>query len=90
VVDADDPEPLMYHNEPIRRDGRIVGRITSAAFGHTIDRSIGLGYVDRDDGAVTADWLAGGRFEVEIALERLPAMASLRAPYDPTNARIRA
>jgi hypothetical protein len=39
---------------------------------------------------VTRDWLAAGRIEVEVALERLPATASLRAPYDPGNARIRA
>jgi 4-methylaminobutanoate oxidase (formaldehyde-forming) len=82
--------PLMYHNEPILRDGRIVGRITSAAFGHTFGRPIGLGYVTRDDGPVTEDWLAAGRIEVEIALERHPAQASLRPPYDPTGARIRA
>jgi len=86
----DDPEPLMYHNEPILRDGRIVGRVTSAAFGHTIGRSIGLGYVTRGDGPVTAEWLAGGRLEVEIALQRVGATASLRAPYDPANDRIRA
>ena len=85
-----DPEPLMYHNEPIWRDGELVGRITSAMFGHTIGRSIGLGYVRRADGPITADWLAAGAYEVEVATERFPASASFRAPYDPTNARIRA
>jgi 4-methylaminobutanoate oxidase (formaldehyde-forming) len=90
VLTLDDPEPLMYHNEPIWRDGELVGRITSAMFGHTIGRSIGLGYVRRSDGPVTADWLAAGGFEVEVATRRVPAAASLRAPYDPTNARIRA
>ena len=90
VIVLDDPEPLIYHNEPLLRDGRIVGRIASAAFGHTIGRSIGLGYVSREDGPVTADWLAAGRYEVEVAMERVPASASLRPPYDPTNSRIRA
>jgi len=90
VVVLDDPEPLLYHNEPILLDGRIVGRITSAAFGHTIGRSIGLGYVSRDDGPVAADWLASGRIEVDVAQVRRPATASLRPPYDPDNARIRA
>ncbi|HEX4898261.1 MAG TPA: aminomethyltransferase family protein, partial [Candidatus Limnocylindrales bacterium] len=90
VVVLDDPEPLMYHNEPILRDGGIVGRITSAAYGHTIGRSIGLGYLSREDGPVNAEWLAGGRFEVEIALERVGASVSLRPPYDPANERIRA
>ena len=85
----DDPAPLLYHNEPIRRDGVLVGRITSAAYGHTIGRSIGLGYVTREDGPVTEAWLADGRFDLEVALERLPATASLKPPYDPTSARIR-
>ena len=86
----DDPDPLLYHNEPIWRDGVLVGRITSAMFGHTIGRSIGLGYVRRDDGgAVDAEWLASGRYEIEVATERFAATASFRAPYDPTNVRIR-
>ncbi len=59
-------------------------------FGHTIGRSIGLGYVGRDDGGpVDSEWLAAGRYEIEVATERFPAGASFRAPYDPTNARIR-
>ncbi|MHB8696328.1 MAG: GcvT family protein [Solirubrobacteraceae bacterium] len=90
VFTLDDPEPLMYHNEPVWRDGVLVGRITSAMFGHTIGRSIGLGYVRRADGPVTTDWLAAGTYEVEIATERFPSSVSFRAPYDPTNARIRA
>ena len=89
VFVLDDAEPLMYHNEPVWRDGALVGRITSAMFGHTVGRSIGLGYVRRDDGPVTAEWLAAGTYELEIARERFGASASFRAPYDPTNARIR-
>jgi 4-methylaminobutanoate oxidase (formaldehyde-forming) len=89
-VILDDPEPLMYHNEPILRDGRIVGRITSAAFGHTIGRSIGLGYVTRPDGPLTSEWLAAGRTEIELALEPHPATVSLRPPYDPSGARVHA
>ncbi|MDX1402715.1 MAG: FAD-dependent oxidoreductase, partial [Kiloniellales bacterium] len=29
-----DPEPLLYHNEPIWRDGEIVGYLTSGNYGH--------------------------------------------------------
>ncbi len=86
----DDPEPLLFHNEPVWRDGALVGRISSAMFGHTIGRSVGLGYVRREDGPVTAEWLAAGRYELEIANERFAAGASFRAPYDPGNERIRA
>jgi heterotetrameric sarcosine oxidase gamma subunit len=90
VFVLDDPEPLLYHNEPVWRDGALVGRVSSAMFGHTIGRSIGLGYVRREDGPVTADWIAAGRYELEVATQRFDATASLRPPYDPTNARIRA
>ena len=90
VFVLDDPEPLLYHNEPIWRDGELVGWITSAMFGHTVGRSVGLGYVRRKDGPVTPDWVAAGRWELEIATERHGATASLRAPYDPSNSRIRA
>lgn len=90
VLVLDDPEPLIYHNEPIWRDEELVGWITSAMFGHTIGRSIGLGYVRRSDGPVTSDWIAAGHYELEIATVRHAATASLRAPYDPAGARIRA
>ncbi len=89
VFMLDDPEPLLYHNEPIWRDGALAGRISSAMFGHTVGRAIGLGYVGREDGPATAEWLAAGRYEIEIADERLAASVSLRGPYDPENARIR-
>jgi 4-methylaminobutanoate oxidase (formaldehyde-forming) len=87
----EDPEPLLLHNEPIWRDGVLCGWITSAAYGHTLGRSIGLGYVAHPEGAVvTPEWIASGRYELEIANQRVPASASLRAFYDPANERIRA
>jgi glycine cleavage system T protein len=85
----DDPEPLMYHDEPIYRDGERVGAISSAAYGHTLGASVGMGYVHHA-GGVNADYLSAGGFEIDIAGERVPATASLRPFYDPTNARIKA
>jgi glycine cleavage system T protein len=81
--------PLVYHNEPIWRDGRIVGRITSGMFGHSIGRPLGLGYVTNPDGAASPEWVRSGTFELEIATERFPAEASLQPFYDPSSARIR-
>lgn len=83
-----DPAPMLFHNEPIWRDDVLVGHITSGMFGHTIGRSIGLGYVHRDDGADAA-FVSSGRYEIEIAGVRQPASVTLRPPYDPTGARIR-
>ena len=84
-----DPEAMLYHHEPILRDGETVGYLTSGSYGHTLGGSVGLGYV-RAPEAVTADWLDAGRFEIEVAGERIPARASLRAMYDPAGVRPRA
>ena len=83
-----DPEPLVYHGEPIWRDGVLAGTIASGMFGHTIDRSIGLGYVSTDE-RVTKEWIETGTYEVEVAGERVPARPYLRPVYDPDGARVR-
>jgi 4-methylaminobutanoate oxidase (formaldehyde-forming) len=89
VFTLEDPEPLLHHDEPIWRDGVLVGRVTSGAYGHTIGRAIGLGYVEHRDGATDA-FVETGRWEVEIACERVPARAQLAPPYDPKSLRVRA
>jgi 4-methylaminobutanoate oxidase (formaldehyde-forming) len=81
-------QPLLYHNEPILRDGRIVGRITSGMFGHTIGRPLGLGYARNADGVASPEWVRAGTYELEIAGKRFPAEASLQPYYDPTGAHI--
>jgi 4-methylaminobutanoate oxidase (formaldehyde-forming) len=85
----DDPEPLLYHNEPIWRDGEIVGYLSSGNYGHTLGRAVGLGYVSHADG-VDAEFVNSGRYEIEVACERFPAKASLRPMYDPKSERMRA
>jgi 4-methylaminobutanoate oxidase (formaldehyde-forming) len=84
----DDSGPLLYHDEPIWRDGEIVGSTTSGMFGHTLGCSIGLGYVSHE-GGVDADFINSGSYEIEIACERYPAKASLQSFYDPRNERVR-
>ena len=84
----DDPEPLLYHAEPIWRDGVLVGRISSGAYGHTLGRAVGLGWVSHADG-VGDRFVESGRWEVEVACERMPARAQLAPPYDPTSLRVR-
>ena len=62
----DDPEPLLLGDEPIWRDGVLVGRITSGAYAHTLGRSVGMGYVAHPDG-VDAAFVRAGRWELELA-----------------------
>jgi len=84
----DDPQPLLFHNEAIVRDGNIVGTVTSGNYGHHLGGAIGLGYVP-SKGESDADVL-GSRYEIEIAGERFAATASLKPMYDPKAERVRA
>ena len=82
-----DPEPMLYHNEPIYRDGERVGLVTSGMYGHTLGAAVGLGYVSHVEG-VGSEFIANGRFEIEIANRRVGARASLSPLYDPARKRI--
>jgi len=83
-----DPGKLLYHNEPIWRDGRLAGHVTSGMFGHTIGKPLGLGYIDNAGDLVDATFVAEGRYEIEVAGERIAAEASLRPFYDPAGRRV--
>ena len=83
-----DPDPLLYHDEPIWADGEMVGRTTSGAYGHTLGGAVALGYVSGDQPGI-ADLVASAKFEVEVAGRRVPARASLTPMYDPMSLRIR-
>ncbi len=80
---------MIYHEEPIYRDGEIVGSTTSGAWGHRVEKSLGLGYVRHADGGVTAEWLRAGEWEIELAWRRYPITVQLHAFYDPKGERIR-
>jgi glycine cleavage system aminomethyltransferase T len=84
----DDPEPLLYHNEPIWRGDKIVGYISSGMYGHTLGAAVGLGYVTRADGE-SDESIANGPYQIEVAGRRIDAKASFRPMYDPDNKRIR-
>ncbi len=88
LVDDSAGAPLLYHEEPIVRDGAIVGSIKSGAWGHRVGKSLGMGYVTCPDG-VSKDWLQSGRWEVEVACRRHAARVQLEAWYDPKNERIK-
>ncbi|RCW83617.1 GcvT family protein [Phyllobacterium bourgognense] len=82
-----DPEPLLFHNEAIVRDGKIVGTITSGNYGHHLGGAIGLGYVPSK--GESAEQVLASDYEIEIAGVRVKAEASLRPMYDPKAERVR-
>jgi 4-methylaminobutanoate oxidase (formaldehyde-forming) len=85
---VDDPDVVLLGRETIRRDGERVGWLTSGGFGHTIGKPIGYGYV-RSAAGVDPAWLAAGRYELEVATQRVPATLHLRPLYDPAMTRVK-
>ncbi len=84
-----DPAVTLLGRETIFRDGLQAGWLTSAGWGYTVGRSIGYGYL-RNAAGVSTDWLVSGRYELEVASERVPAQIHLAPLYDPAMARIKA
>jgi 4-methylaminobutanoate oxidase (formaldehyde-forming) len=89
LADNSEKAPMIYHEEPIYRNGVVVGSTTSGAWGHRVNLSLGLGYVHNKDG-VTKDWLESGSWEVELAWKRHPAKVQFQSFYDPKGERIKA
>ena len=83
-----DPEVMLYHHEPILRDGVIVGHLTSGDYGHTLGAAVGLGYLEVEE-EITSEYLNSGHFEVDVGGYHVTAKASLSAMYDPKAERMR-
>ncbi|WP_170517052.1 GcvT family protein [Ruegeria atlantica] len=82
-----DAEPLLFHNEPIIRDGEYVGYLSSGNYGHTLGGAIGLGYVPCE-GEKAADVLAS-TYEIDVCGVKVKAEASLKPMYDPKSERVK-
>jgi 4-methylaminobutanoate oxidase (formaldehyde-forming) len=79
-------EDLLLGEEPIYRDGILVGSITSGAYGHTLGCGVGMGYVNNVGNPIDP---INASYEIEIAMKRVPAKASIQPPYDPRGLRVR-
>ncbi len=90
IVTLSDPEATLWGGELIVRDGRPSGHLTSAAYGHTIGRAVGMGYVVSNAGPADDEFIASGRYQVDVAGTLHEAVVALRAPYDPSSRRVRA
>ncbi|MDA3021529.1 MAG: FAD-dependent oxidoreductase [Actinomycetota bacterium] len=82
-----DPLPLLYHGEILMRDGEVVGYVRAGSYGHTLGGAVGLAMVDATE-PITADYLTGGTWEVDVAGLKVPAITSLRPMYDPANEKV--
>ncbi|MBB5161052.1 FAD-dependent oxidoreductase [Mycobacterium sp. AZCC_0083] len=84
------PEPMLWGGELVLRDGVVAGQVTSAAWGESTGACVGLAYVrSADQALVDAQWVREGDYQVNVGGTLYPITVSLKAIYDPTNARIR-
>ena len=78
----DDPRSVALGSEPVRINERVVGRVTSGGYGHTVERSIAYAYVPT---AATP----GTRVEVDIFGKWVGGEIKKDPLYDPTGERVR-
>lgn len=84
-----DGDVILSGRETIYRNGERVGYLSSAGYGHTLGKSIGMGYV-RNKGGVTAEFVTDGTYELEVATARVPCTVTLAPLYDPNMERVKA
>jgi len=84
-----DPQAILWGGELILRDGEPVGHLSSAAYGHSLGCSVGMGYLTRTDGAADEAFVSSGHYQIDIAGTLAAARVHLRAPFDPKGVRIR-
>ena len=83
VHDVGDADPLG--NEPLfDARGTLIGRATAGYYGHTLGKSLAIGYVKPDFAAI------GAELTIEILGERKRATVLVESPYDPENRELRA
>ena len=78
-----DPEPLLYHNEPILRDGKIVGHLTSGNYGHYLKGAVGLGYIKCKEIGESLKTILASNYQIDVAGSIIDADVSIQAMYDP-------
>jgi len=88
IFTIDDPDPLIYHDEPIFKDGELVSENTHGAYGYLVGGSVGMCYLKNEDG-ITNEWIQAGTYEIGVNGKRYSITIHLTAPHDPKGLRAR-
>ncbi len=78
-----DPRSVALGSEPVRVDGRPVGRVTSGGYGYTVQRSIAYAYLPAEYSR------PGQQVDVEIFGEWVGGEVTAEPLFDPTGERVR-
>jgi len=66
-------ELFAWGGEPILRDGKPLGELSSVGYSATLGCMVGMGFVHSED--------IGGSYEIEVSGTKVAAKASLKAPW---------
>jgi len=81
TLDHEEPR-LLHGGETILCDGEVVGVVSSGGYGHTVKKTIALGYLPASESRE-------GGYSIEHFQERIAATRHAKALYDPGRERIR-
>lgn len=73
-----DCDPWTWGGEPIYRNGKYVGTVTSSCYGYTLQSLVCLGFIQNLDKTntpqvINGDWVKAGHYEIDIAGYLFPA-----------------
>jgi glycine cleavage system aminomethyltransferase T/glycine/D-amino acid oxidase-like deaminating enzyme len=84
-VKLTDNQPLLHHNEPVLRDGKVAGYVTAGAYGQTLNTAVGLCFVDLAVDETDKQSLLNGSYSVLVEGRQIAAEVSLKPFFDPQN-----
>ncbi|MDG2121615.1 MAG: FAD-dependent oxidoreductase [Actinomycetota bacterium] len=87
-IRVEDPDLLTYHDDPIFKNGNLVGRTTGGMWSMTENRCLTMSYVNNENG-VSKSWVDEGEWEIEIGMRRRKVTASVESFHDPRHERVR-
>ena len=83
-----DPEPLLHHNEPVLRDGKVAGYVTAGAYGYSTGSAVGLCLLSLPDGATEKSAIENASYSVVVEGNQIAAEISLKPFHDPRSTRM--
>ena len=73
------PDAMLHHNEPVLRDGEIVGFVTSGAFSAAQGSAVGLCLIEPPTGTYGGEALEKGDYCVLVEGRIIPAILQRKA-----------
>ncbi|NQY11993.1 MAG: FAD-dependent oxidoreductase [Flavobacteriales bacterium] len=84
-----DPEVMIYHDEPVYRNGELHGENTHGAYSYVMNGSMGMFYVHDDEKKITKDFINDAKYEIKVEGKLYPIKVYMFPPYDPKSENVK-